>query len=57
MEQLSGLAGCKKMAQDIFRAEREAARDAYVNGGKKVTHRSRGLTCAEVVFGMQLHGQ
>ena len=35
MKQLPGLAGCKRMTQDILRAEREAARDAYVNGGKK----------------------
>ena len=35
MKQLSGLAGCKRMAQDILRAEREAARDAYVNGAKR----------------------
>ena len=35
MKQLSGLAGCKRMAKDILRADREAARDAYVNGDKK----------------------
>ena len=35
MKKLSGLAGCKRMAQDILRADREAARDAYVDGGKK----------------------
>ena len=35
MKQLSGLAGCKRMAHNILRAEREAARDTYVNGGKK----------------------
>ena len=35
MKQLSGLAGCKRMAQNILRAQREAARDAYVDRGKK----------------------
>ena len=44
MKQLPGLAGCKRMAQDILRAEREAARNAYVNGGKNgITHRFREL--------------
>ena len=35
MKQLSGLAGCKRMAQHILRAEREAAHNTYVHGCKQ----------------------
>ena len=34
IKKLSGLEGCKRMAHNLLREEREAARDNYVKGGK-----------------------
>ena len=42
-QKLSGFAGCKRMARDMVRAEREAARDTYVDGIKKNNPSASGV--------------